>query len=177
MKLPQNIKGHRHRLRQRLTCFFWNTGGLSSDTWDGFQVWLEKQQIDIIALQETHWPFSSEWLQSHYWVLHSGTGRRAGGLLCLVSKKLCPEHLLSWHEPIPGRLLHLRIHGQQKSNDVINIYQHVHAPDRMDQRQDLWNHLSNVLDSLPHRNNVILLGDMNTSLQRRTAMVGLDAYA
>ena len=40
IKLPQNLKGHRHRLRQRLTCFCWNAGGLSSDTWDAFQVWL-----------------------------------------------------------------------------------------------------------------------------------------
>ena len=177
MHIPNNVQGHRHRLRQRITCFCWNAGGLSADTWDAFQVWLEKQQIDLIALQETHWPFSSEWAQSHYWVLHSGTGQRAGGLMCLVSKKLCPEHLLSWHEPIPGRILHLRIHGHLKSIDVINIYQHVHAPDRMEKRQELWNHLSTVLDSLPKRNNVILMGDLNTSLQRRTAMVGLDTYA
>ena len=176
-KLPNNIPSHCHKPRQRLSCFSWNTGGLSSDAWDAFQVWIEKQQIDIIALQETHWPFSSEWVQSKYWALHSGSGGRSGSLMCLVAKTFCPDHLISWHEPVPGRLQHLRIHGKNKCIDVINIYQHVHASNRMDQRQEIWDQLSVLLDSLPKRNNVILMADLNTSLSIRTTMVGLDTYA
>ena len=127
MKLPPNVPGHKHKLRQRLTCFSWNAGGLSTDGWDAFQLWMEKQQIDILAIQETHWPFSTEWVLNHYWALHSGTGHCSGGVMCLISKKLCPEHLISWHEPIPGRLLHLRIHGLSKCIDVINISERVQS--------------------------------------------------
>ena len=173
---PPNLTAPSSKRRQRLLCFSWNAGGLSSDAWDALQLWLERQNIDILALQETHWPFSSEWAQERYWVMHSGTGQRGGGLLCMVSKRLCPAHLLTWHEPIPGRLLHLRIHGNTKNIDVVNVYQHVHASDRMDSRSQLWHQLSILLDSLPKRNNVIMMGDMNTSLQRRTSTVGLDTY-
>ena len=173
---PPNLSAPSSKRRQRLLCFSWNAGGLTSDAWDALQLWLEKQSIDIIALQETHWPFSSEWAQERYWVMHSGTGQRGGGLMCLVSKRLCPAHLLTWHEPVPGRLLHLRIHGSNKPIDVVNVYQHVHASDRMDLRSQLWHQLSILLDSLPKRNNVILLGDMNTSLQRRSSSVGMDTY-
>ena len=175
--LAPNFPEPRSKCRQRLLCFNWNAGGLSADAWDAFQLWLENQSIDIISLQETHWPFSSEWAQANYWVLHSGTGKRGGGLLCMVAKRLCPAHLLTWHEPIPGRILHLRIHGSSKNIDVVNVYQHVHASDRMEQRSHFWHQLTTLIDSLPKRYNVVLMGDMNTSLQRRTHSVGLDSYS
>jgi exonuclease III len=175
--ISPNLPDSNAKRRQRILCFNWNAGGLSSDAWDALQLWLAHQHFDIIALQETHWPFSSEWAQEHYWVMHSGTGTRGGGLLCMVSKRLCPAHLLTWQEPIPGRLLHLRIHGYHKHIDVVNVYQHVHATDRMESRCQLWHQLSILLDSLPKRNNVIVMGDLNTSLQKRTLSVGLDSYS
>ena len=46
----------------------------------------------------------------------------------------------------------------------------------MDLRSDFWHHLSLLLTGLPSRNNVIMVGDMNTSLPRCSASVGLDSY-
>ena len=43
------------------------------------------------------------------------TVAKSAGLMCMVSKQLCSTHELSWHEPIPGRLLHVRVHGVHRS--------------------------------------------------------------
>ena len=54
-----NTKGHRY------SCFSWNVGGLSLDTWDLLQQWIALQDLDIILLQETHWKHASQWIQTH----------------------------------------------------------------------------------------------------------------
>ena len=155
-----NSVPHGRRHRQRITCFSWNSGGMGAEKWDLFQIWLAQQQIGVVCLQETKWPFSSEWAQQHYHVVHSGNTGRSAGLMCMVSKQLCSTHELSWHEPIPGRLLHVRVHGVHRSLDILNIYQHVHAPHRLDERSEVWHQLLTLLDNLPRRNTVMLLGDM-----------------
>lgn len=164
-------------LRQRLTCFCWNSGGLGVEKWDLLQLWLEKQKIDILCLQETKWPFTSEWTQQHYHIVHSGGGKPTAGLMCMVSKQICSPDMLSWQELVPGRILHVRVHGAHRNLDIINVYQHIHTTTRMDARSEVWQHLSSLLGALPRRNTVLLLGDMNTTLQRRSDAVGLDSYA
>ena len=43
-------------MRKRLLAMTWNAGGLAPATWDLFQQWLDGQNIDFVAIQETHWP-------------------------------------------------------------------------------------------------------------------------
>ena len=155
----------------------WNCGGLTSTDWDWMQSWLSQQSIDVIAIQESHWPFSSEWMQRHFHCLHSGSSSRSGGLLTLISKQLCSSDAISWDEPIPGRLMHIRIHGHTRSIDILNAYQHVHAPARMEDRTTFWTTLQTTLTHLPKRNNLIMMGDWNTSLTRSTTTTGLPTYA
>jgi len=83
---------------------------------------------------------------------------------------------LSWQEIIPGRLLHFRIHGKDHDLDFINIYQHIHAKERMEDRLTLWNDLQSLLMRLPKRNHLTILGDWNTSLRKTSPAVGLDTY-
>ena len=173
---PPNSVPQRQQVRQRITCLSWNSGGLGADKWDMLQLWLARQQISILCLQETRWPFTSEWAQQQYHIVHSGGGKQTAGLMCMVSKQLCSSDELSWQEPVPGRILHVRVHGAHRSLDIINVYQHVHTPQRLDERSEVWQHLSSLLGGLPIRNTALLLGDMNTSLQRRTDAVGLDTY-
>ena len=45
--------GHK---RKRLSVLNWNSGGLPSADWDWLQHWLTQQSIDVITLQESHWP-------------------------------------------------------------------------------------------------------------------------
>eukprot|EP00435_Cladocopium_sp_Y103_P018388 s1539_g4.t1 len=147
------------------------------DTWDWFQWWLSLQSIDVIGLQETHWSFTREWIQERFYIVHSGMSSRAAGLMFLVSRKLCEQHDISWGEIVPGRLLHLRLHGVHRHIDIVNLYQHVHAPQRMDDRAEVWHQLSLLLAQLPKRNTLVLLGDTNTSLRTCADVVGIDTYA
>lgn len=52
-------------------------------------------------VEESHWSFTSEWVQSHYFAIHTGSGNRHA-----------------------GRLLHVRIHGLARHIDFISVYQH-----------------------------------------------------
>ena len=162
---------------RRLSIFSWNCGELTMASWDHLQQWLTLQQLDIILLQETHWQFSSEWMQSHFYCLHSGAGPRQAGLLTMISKRLVQQNDISWSEPIPGRVLHARIHGSHKGCDIINVYQHVHNIQRLDERADVWHCLHNLISTLPKRNSLFVAGDLNTSLHKRCMAVGLPTYA
>ena len=161
----------RHQ-RQRMLCLTWNSGGLAQATWDMFQQWADKQEVDFITIQETHWQFTSEWTQSNYHCIHSGYSNRQAGILCMVSKRLCQAHHLSWTEVDPGRLLHLRVHGESRSIDFLTVYQHVFSNDRLEQRQTFLDQLNNVLSRIPQRNMLVLLGDFNTSLLTKSKVVG-----
>ena len=171
-----NITQNRKLKRKRLTCCSWNCSGLSPSGWDYMQQWIDCQRLDVLMLQETHWRHTSEWTTENYYVLHSGAGSGHAGLLCMISKDLCAMHDLSWQEVIPGRLLHFRIHGRDRDLDFINIYQHIHARDRMDDRHHLWMALQTLLTRFPKRNHLTILGDWNTSLRKTSAAVGLDTF-
>ena len=168
---------HNSRLkRKRITCFNWNSSGLSPSGWDFFQQWIECQRLDVIMIQETHWRHTNEWVMEHYYAMHSGIGDGRAGLLCLVSKALCQAHDLSWNEVVPGRLMHIRIHGRDKDLDFINIYQHIHARDRMEDRNLIWTELQTLLTNIPKRNHLTLMGDWNTTLGHTSTAVGMENY-
>ena len=161
--------------RARLTVLNWNAGGLPAHDWDHLQQWLDHQDIALIAVQETHWRYTSEWLQSRYFAIHCG-GDGHAGVLCLISRRLCSQNDISWTEIVPGRVVHIRIHGKRHHIDFVNVYQHIHHASRMDQRGDIWHQLQNLLSKLSTKNTLVLMGDFNTSLQRRTAAVGSPLY-
>lgn len=163
-------------LRRRLSLFSWNCGGLTQAAWDHFQQWLTLQELDIVLIQETHWQFSSEWTQSHYYCMHSGISSRQAGLLTMISKRIVQQHGISWNETVKGRVLHVRIHGTSKGCDVINVYQHVHHVQQLEARAEVWHSLHDLLASIPKRNTLLLAGDMNTSLHKRCSAVGLATF-
>ena len=174
-KISPNIGPTKTQRKQRLHLLNWNCGGLASTSWDYLQFWLMQQHFDVVMLQETHWAFSSEWVTDRYFVIHSGESR-LGGLMTLISKQLCEQTDISWIDPIPGRLVHVRIHGKLRHIDLINVYQHVHVSNRMEQRSDLWHHLNSLLTSLNKKNTLIMMGDFNTSLTRNCSAVGTSTY-
>ena len=178
--LPTPTTSHlnpkRSQHRSRMTVFNWNAGGLSRADWDMFQQWIETQTIDLVSIQETHWKYTSEWLQSNYFAVHSGGPDGHSGILCLISKRLCNQNDLAWTELVPGRLVHIRIHGLRKHIDFICLYQHVHAITKLEQREEIWHQLNGLLTKLPSKHVLVLMGDFNTSLQGSCSAVGETTY-
>ena len=171
-----NTTPSRNHLRKRLTCFSWNSSGLATAKYDFVMQWLTNNPVDLAFVQETHWNLDSEWSHPAFFCHHSGHSGHQAGLLCLVSKRLCSMDRITSRVVIPGRLVHLRLHGDQRSTDIVHVYQHVHSHDRMSAREDFWHHLNDLLTSLPKRNFLILVGDFNTSLPHRSLMVGTGTY-
>ena len=171
-----NLPAPRSRLRKRLTCFSWNTGGLSQSSWDHFQQWATLQCLDVITLQESHWGFTNEWSQDRYFCIHSGQGSSQAGVMTMISKSICKMDDISWKEVVPGRVLHVRIFGGTRSIDIINVYQHVHGPHRLLDRQVVWDELHQLIATLPKRNTWMLCGDFNTSLQKAGTAIGTSTY-
>ena len=172
---PSNqIKTH-HPKGQRFSCLSWNVSGLSLERWDALQQWILLQDLDLICLQETHWKHESQWLTSHYHHIHSGSNSQ-GGLLVMVSKRLCSFDQVTWNSIIPGRLQHLRITLGGRALDLIHCYQFVRKLGNDDNRAHLWQQLHDVLSTLPHRNLLLLTGDWNTSLTRTSSLVGLGDF-
>ena len=101
--------------RKRLTCLSRNAGGLSQADWDTVQYWLSQQQLDVFLIQESHWTYC----------FHSGIPGRQAGLLCMVNRRLCHAHQISWRVMYPGRLIHIRLHGVHHHIDLLNLYQYV----------------------------------------------------
>lgn len=174
--LPSNVDPPKVHQRRRLTCFSWNCSGLPPAHWDFLMMWMEKQAFDIILLQETHWPFSRDWLSDKYMMVHSGLSGNQAGIMCMISRKVCAPHAVSWHDPIPGRLLHIRVHGTHNNIDIINVYQHTCKPAHMEHRSDLWSQLYTLLSPLSSKNVLVLAGDFNCSADQASDAVGYSTF-
>jgi len=140
------------------------------------QNWLDSQALDVILLQETHWGYTSEWLQEKYYAIHSGTQTRQAGILCLISRKVCSQTDISWQEVEPGRILHVRIHGMNRCVDVVNLYQHVYNTGNLDKRSALWSQLSHLISTFSKKNALVLAGDANCSTDQRCSAVGFPTF-
>ena len=172
----KNVRPSKPTLRQRFTCFSWNCNGLLPSHWDFLMMWLENQEIDILFFQETHWPFTRDWVSEKYMMAHSGSQSKQAGLLCMVSKRICSPSELTWYEHVPGRVLQLRIHGKNRCIDLINVYQYTCIPSHMDQRQQVWHQLFALLHALSKKNVLVLAGDFNCSTDQRSNAVGFPTF-
>ena len=174
--VTKNIAPPKSTQRHRLTCFSWNCNGLPSQSWDYMMMWLEKQDIDILYFQETHWPFTREWESNKYLLVHSGTQTKQAGLLCMISKRICNPSELSWHEHIPGRLVQLRIHGKNRCIDLINVYQYTCIASHMELRNQVWHQLFTLLQTFSRKNVLIMGGDFNCSAIQHSDAIGIPTF-
>ena len=102
--------------------------------------------------------------------MHSGTSAEPhGGLLTLVSQKLCAAEHLSFSTLQEGRLQHVRVKLPTQSLDILNAYQAPWRPSQstetnLKNRKVMWDLLHTTLGRLPFRNVLALCGDFNASL-------------
>ena len=164
-----------HAPKRRLKIWQWNCGGLATSRLDEIKAWLVLHQMDIATLVETRWTFDAEWSDDHWHMVHSGEGSDRGkGILVLISRKLASATELRWQHQICGRLLHVRIHVKPRPIDLVTCYQHTYHPTSacLLAREKWWTALEQVLMHIPHRHNLVLLGDFNCHLTESTGVSG-----
>ena len=168
-----------HLKSSRFSLMSWNIGGMSTEKYDQVVYWLGKNSVQVALLQETHWYQTAEWTCDMYHVIHTSSGKtKSGGLMCLVSTSWKKDQI-SWRVLEEGRLLHVRLHGHSRCIDIINGYQYtIHTKDQTcrDNRKRWVDQLDTLLLSLPKRNLLYLGVDLNTSLQQRSSVVGIETF-
>ena len=169
--------------------FSFNCGGLSQDLYVELLKALEAMpahtQPQIIALQETHWSSDSaqQYTTGAWQVIHSHRhANRSAGVMFLLHRTLTRDAVISFSEPFPGRILHVRIATKSWALDCVNVYQqtmhwqrHLKVtqkqsdavqPTAREIRQQVWTALEHTLAKLPVRHTLLLLGDFNTPMQQ-----------
>ena len=167
--------------KQQLTYLSWNAGSLTTAVWEELLSLLKTPSyagIRIVAIQETHWRGDWQFTKDGWHVISSGSsGEKSAGVLIMVHSSLCKSQQLKFNEVIPGRILHVRVPGEDCSLDVLSCYQHVwRSKDTLtankESRSLFLAKLNTSIKGLPLRNTLLILGDFNMSLRTDMRHVG-----
>ena len=175
----QSPQSSLHKPQNRISVFQWNVDGLMKNQFDDLQFWMKQQLYDVAILTETRWSFTSEWSNDDWYFIHSGSSDdKAGGIMVMISTRLCRAHDVAWEVVISDRILHCRIHQPHKAIDIVAIYQFTRnqGGQNVSKRKQVWHSLDTLLKKLPHRNLLILAGDFNCSLPIIPRLVALDTF-
>ena len=159
----------------RLNVVQYNVGGLSTHKLEEIKQWGLCVKADIIVLLESRWSFTSEWSDTHWHAMHSGTQTDvADGILVLFRTTVFQTSQLGSAELISGRLVHIRLHYRQRACDLICCYNYAddRTTSRMMLRQQFWTAIDQCIGALPTRNMLLIAGDMNCSLEADDMLVG-----
>ena len=174
---------NKNRHKPRIQVATLNVGGFDQVTYDAFmQFWTSSAcQYDVICTQEIHFGLgksSREWSASGWHVITSVSTRFAGIAFFIRSSRWSSQEI-RFKSLVPGRLMHLRLDCKDFAFDVIGVYQHARpymqqkgTSEVLEQRAKIWAQLRNILASLPRRNQLAVLGDMNTNLQSAKGIAG-----
>ena len=164
-----------HKARLRILTV--NVGGLCTATYDIFRQWLQEQdQADIVALQETHHGLGrASWSDTGWHVVSSADPQhRFAGVAIFVSARIATEAQIRFRAVIPGRLIEVCLHrgqGRQESQlHLVNAYQWAWSFDS--QQKQFWEKLHVLLQAIPVRHGLCLMGDMNTPASATGKHVG-----
>lgn len=170
-----HVPGRAHRLQ----ILQWNPGGMAQGHFVEFKHWLRRQTVDIVILSETQWSFTSCWADEQWSYIHTAAEEaRTGGVLVMIKRRLIhPDHK-GFHVELPGRILHVRLHGPKRATDVIAVYQYADYKTKLshDNRQLFWTHLNDCLNRIPNRNQLICSGDFNCALAQNVPWCGTDGF-
>ena len=182
---------HAIPVRHQLRYLSVNLGGLPENKFDALLQYCDANSVDVVAVQETRRKPSMSWTSGTYRVIQSGEGESAGknsyaGVLVAISGR----HLLSYEEVVAGRLLHIRLSPPSSSSssastqlpplNIIVFYNKVLstqgydgavAAASLEVRSMLWTKLDTLLHTLPRRQGVLILGDLNCHVAKHTPYV------
>ena len=160
----------------RLLIMQWNAGGLSSSRYHELCHWLEIQQVSIALIQETRWHHTMEWQDSKWLGVHSGDAKESAGVMMLIRKTVISQTNLAWKEVVPGRVLHVRLHGRVRHYDLLNVYQYTSGKAHLDKRNWILTEVTRLIEHLPRRNQFFMGGDFNCHLPKIPDLVGTESY-
>ena len=179
---PRNVpKVANHSSRKRLRFALLNCGGLPLEKQDAALLWAEQSSIDVLALVETRRRSTATWASGAYKIIHCGepdsVGQAYSGVLLAI--RGCES--VRFEECMPGRLL--RVCAQPTlSLTPLEILIAYNKPlpwsgdgesfaASLEVRASFWECLEHVLQSIPKRHGLLLLGDYNCYLPRYSPYV------
>lgn len=167
-----------HTPKRRLQVIVWNSGGLSSGRFWELTHWLSQQTASVVIIPETRWKFTREWSTKDWNFIHSHGDDAASGLLILLHHTLAKSDDILWEPIVPGRLVHLRLHGRRQTLDILAGYQHTwqHGEQQLHRRRTWWTRLRSTLTTIPRRNQLLLAGDFNCALGTSHNLVGTPIF-
>lgn len=123
--------------------------------------WLRKQNVDIIALQETHlggksdeWKWKREWNNKSVW---TNVSKSSKGVAILTGKQSKIELINTKQDP-NGRLISVDVKSQGEKLRIVNVY----APNNDQERKKF---IQNEIEShVTKEGKNILVGDFNCTL-------------
>jgi hypothetical protein len=127
---------------------------------------MDKYRLDVLGLSEVRWTTSGRvTLASGHTLLYSGPpdedDEHRNGVGLLLTKK-ASRSLMEW-EPISERILKARFYSKFRKVSIIQCYAPTNAADQ-EAKTDFYEHLQNVLDGVPRRDIIIVLGDFNAKV-------------
>ncbi|CAE7216565.1 pol [Symbiodinium sp. CCMP2592] len=155
-----------------LSCMSWNCGGLSSLK-DELFTWLDEHPYDIVFLQETWHRQQMDFDTRGYHCIGSGIGadvkRAHAGVMTLLRKSVFPQDYIRFHDPVAGRLLHVRAWCAGGWVDTVNVYQYAlgQSGDQAEilrKRTTLWTSLRQTYGHIPQGSTLVSAGDYNCNL-------------
>ena len=173
------------RTHRHLRVMTYNAGGLSTLAYDEFMTWVHNHELplsmDVICVQETHWPADCEYNTPKWFCMQSGISNRSAGVLTLISTRLCRPEQIRHCAVVAGRLQHVKLSLAGNAVDILNIYQHcwsftVEHSKLLQQRGHVWDSLASTISSLPKRNALFVLGDFNTAVQAHGKWIGTGCW-
>lgn len=126
---------------------------------------LNKYKMDVVALQETRWPFAGRINTEKYLIYYSGSddNRYYGGVGFAVRKKIADAVI--HFEAINERLGNIRLRGKFHNISLVSFYAPTEDSDD-EEKDQFYDTLDELVGKLPSFDMKIVLGDANAKVGR-----------
>uniref|UniRef100_A0A8D8TNG9 Craniofacial development protein 2 n=1 Tax=Cacopsylla melanoneura TaxID=428564 RepID=A0A8D8TNG9_9HEMI len=165
---PRNyLNDHDFRIRNKSLRFgTWNVRTMAiPGTCDIISEELNRYNLDLVALQETRWPYEGKESTKHHQVYYSGNteGKHQKGVAIAVKKSV--DSAVIAFDAVSERICTMRLKGIFKNITIVCIYAPIEAA--VDEDKDgFYETLECVMSKVPSYDVKLVLGDANAQIGR-----------